>query len=82
MADPEQLPEIGLQADGEEEDQDAQLRQELDPLMVRIDPAEQRRARQDATDQLAEHRRLAQTLRQGARQLGDHQDDDELPQKT
>ena len=75
------LREIGLEADGEEEDDDAQLREQMNRLDAGVDEAEDRGAEQDARHQLAEDGRLADGLGQGTAEPCRPEHDDEEAQE-
>ena len=81
-ADAEHLLEVGLEADLEEQEEDAQLGEDVHQLGRRTvggDHAEDAAAEQDSRDQLAEDRRLADALRRVAEHLGgdEHGGEDE-----
>jgi hypothetical protein len=66
-----------VEADLEEQDEHADLGQRVDHRICGIDHSEHRSAEQDAGDQLSQHRRLADLLRERAEHLRRHQHHDE-----
>ena len=89
-ADPLHQLQIGLHAGQQQQHQDAELRDRIDHalllgrarkervLRVGPEPAEHRRPEQNAGDQLAHHRRLAEPLHRLAQQAADQQQEHEL----
>ena len=80
-ADLQELPQVGLQADGEEQQDDAQLREEMDDLDLGVNEAQDRGAQEHARDQLAEDGRLADRLGQCPAELRRAEHDDEEAQE-
>ena len=80
-ADLQQLVELGVETDEEQQQDDAELREEIDRRIVKIDEAKPRDTDDRATDELTENRRLANALRQLAEELGGDEDRDERKQK-
>ena len=79
-AGPEQFPQIRLQADLEEEDDDPDLGQGVEDLGL-VDQAEHSRPDQHARQQLAQDGRLADALHRLAGQLGREPDDRQAEQE-
>ena len=74
------LLDVGFQADVEEQQDDADLGQDLDPQVgaqevEEVDPDEGEVAQEDAEHQLAQDRRLADALEHLAAELGHREDD-------
>ena len=80
-ADLQELPQVGLQADGEEQQDDPELGEEVDHLDLGIDEPQDRGAEQHAGDELAEDGRLADGLGQGPAELRRAEHDDEEAQE-
>ena len=64
-ADLQQLPQVGLQADGEQQQDDPELGEQVDHLDLGVDQPQDRGAEQHARHQFAEDGRLADGLGQG-----------------
>ena len=75
-SDPEHLPEVGLESDLEEEQDDAQLGEQMDDVGRDTgggNDAEGARAQKHSRDELPEHGRLPDQLGQLAKELGAHE---------
>ena len=80
-ADGQKFVELGVESDQEQQKNDSELREQLDCRVVRIDEPQTRDADDGAADQLTEHGRLPEALRQLAEELGGDEDRDERQQK-
>ena len=78
---PQQLTQVGLQADLEQKDQDAELGQGVQHLRL-VDQPQDAGADEHARQQLAQDRGLADPLHGLARQLGGEPDQDEAQEQV